>query len=140
MRISDFLEAVANGTRQALPDTYQNFKSRQRGSMVQIWYGRPQIHYEVWVQGGRNRLEVGLHFEASKPVNDRLIRYLAQRFIGVQASIGPNLELEQWTHNWGRVHQFVAYDKLDEELTHTVATELAQMITTLEPLYVPALD
>ncbi|RME47732.1 MAG: hypothetical protein D6791_05060 [Chloroflexi bacterium] len=140
MRVTDFLQAVIEHTRQTLPDGYRDFKVRTRSNLVQLWYSRPQVHFEVWVQGGRNRIEVGLHLEARKPMNDRILRYLAERFVAVQAELGPAVELEQWTQSWGRVHQFVPYDRLDDALSRDVGEALARMILVLEPLCVEALD
>jgi hypothetical protein len=139
MQVNDFLHNVAGRTRQLLPDGYRDFKSRRRGSLIQFWYGRPQIHYEVWVQSRHNRVEMGLHLEASKPLNDRILRHLAQWFIAVQAELGPAVELEQWTQSWARVHQFVPYDHLDESLCNKVAEDLARMIVLLEPLCAEAM-
>lgn len=134
MRVTDFLQEVADRTRRSLPDEYRNFKSRRRSSLIQFWYSNPRIHYEVWVQSRHNRVEVGLHLEAQKPINDRLLRHLAQRFIAVQAELGPAVELEQWTRSWGRVHRFMPYNHLDSSFCDQVAEVLAQMIVVLEPL------
>lgn len=139
MRVTDFLQGIADHTRQMLPAGYRDFKSRRRGSLIQIWYGRPQIHYEVWVQGQRSRIEVGLHLESKRPLNDSVLRHLAERFVAVQAELGPAVELEQWTQSWGRVHRFVPYDRLDESLCRTVGDELARMIAVLEPLCAEAM-
>jgi hypothetical protein len=140
MRVTEFLQGIAEHTRKMLPAGYRGFRSRRRGNLIQFWYSRPKIHYEVWVQGRRSRIEVGLHLEARKSLNDRILQYVAQRFIGVQAELGPAVELEQWTQSWGRIHQFVPYDRLDESLCRTVAEELARMIVALEPLCAEALD
>ena len=86
------------------------------------------------MQSRHSRVEVGLHLEAKKSLNDKMLRHLAQRFIAVQAELGPAVELEQWTQSWGRVHQFVPYDHLDGSLCDEVAEILAQLIVVLEPL------
>lgn len=138
MRVKDFLQGVAERTRKTLPEDYRGFKSRRRGSLIQFWYGKPKIHYEVWVQGRQNRVEVGLHLESKKRHNDRLLRHFAERFIAVQAELGPQIELEQWTRRWGRIHQFVAYDRLDESFCDQVSETLAGMIVVLEPLRLEA--
>jgi len=134
MRVNEFLQGIAEHTRRALPVDYRDFKSRRRSSLIQIWYSQPKIHYEVWVQGRRNRIEVGLHLEAKKTLNDRVLQHLAERFVAIQAQLGPAVELEQWTQSWGRVHRFVPYDRLDESLCRAVAEELVRMIVALEPL------
>ena len=47
MRVTDFLQDVAERTRVSLPNGYRDLKSRRRGSLIQFWYYKPQIHYEV---------------------------------------------------------------------------------------------
>lgn len=139
MRVKDFLQGVAERTRKSLPEDYRDFKSRRRGSLIQFWYAVPKIHYEVWVQRQRGRVEVGLHLEAKKRLNDQLLRFFAQRFIGVQAELDPNVELEQWTRSWGRVHCFIPFEHLDETLCNEVAEKLARMIVVLEPMRAEAM-
>ena len=134
MRVTEFLNEIAEKTPALLPDNYHTVKNRRRGSLIQFWFERPQIHYEVWVQSRQQRVEVGLHLEAQKSLNDRLLQYLAQRFIAIQAELGQAVELEQWTQSWGRVHQFVPYERLESRLCDEVARTLAHMITVLEPL------
>lgn len=134
MRVHDFLRRVVEATRQQLPPEWQAFHHRLRFSLAQLYYADPRIHFEAWVQGRNSRVELGLHLEADKATNDRLLSYLASRFIEVQAELGPQVELEQWTRTWGRVHQTVPYTRLDEELVQAVAERLAQMIALLAPM------
>jgi hypothetical protein len=140
MRRRDFLQQVADQVTAALPVNYGQVQTRHRSSLIQFWYTRPRIHYEVWLQARRQRVEVGLHLEDKKRLNDRLLRYLADRFVAVQAALGPEVEVEQWTRSWGRIHRFVAYDKLSVAVSAEVAAELVGMIAVLEPLCRTALD
>jgi len=134
VRVRDFLRHVVEATRQRLPPEWQAFQHRLRFTLAQLYYADPRIHFEVWVQGKNSRVEVGLHLEADKATNDRLLSHLASRFIEIQAELGPQMELEQWTRTWGRVHQTVPYTRLDEELVQAVADRLAPMILLLAPM------
>jgi hypothetical protein len=134
VRVHDFLRRLVEATRHRLPPEWQDFHHRIRFSLAQLYYTDPRIHFEVWVQGKKNRVEIGLHLEADKVTNDRLLSHLASRFIEIQAELGPQIELEQWTRTWGRVHQTVPYTRLDEELVQAVADRLAPMIVLLAPM------
>jgi hypothetical protein len=52
----------------------------------------------------------------------------------IQARLGAQVELEEWTASWTRVHQTVPYDPLSEPLADEVAGILAQTITVLQPI------
>jgi len=134
MRIHDFLRFTVDQLRLALPEELRHFNRRRRFSLVQISYGDPRLHYEVWVQGGRRRIELGLHLEADRETNERLQAYLARRFIEVQAELGPQFELEQWTQSWSRAHEYVPYARLDEAFARALAVRLARMIGVLQPI------
>ena len=59
---------------------------------------------------------------------------LGQRAPEIVAGLGPQVEMEQWTKSWTRVHQSLPLGLLDEELLHVAAQRLAQMITVLQPI------
>ena len=134
MRIHEFLNHTLELTRQALPPELQGFRSRRRFTLSQLYYGNPRLHFEVWIQGKRRRLEVGLHLEADATTNAHVLKYLADRFIEIQAQTTLPLELEQWTRSWGRIHVYVPYERLDHPLAQMVAERLARMIIVLQPL------
>jgi hypothetical protein len=94
----------------------------------------PKLHFEIWVQGQYRRIELGLHFEADKETNDRLLTYFAERFIEVQANLGPQVELERWTASWSRIHETMPYTTLDAALVNRVADRMAAIILVLQPM------
>ena len=138
MRVHEFLQQTVEATRQALPTELRTFRSRRRYTLVQLFYTSPRIHFEIWVQGKRQRLEVGLHLESDSATNERLLSYLASRFIEVQAALGPQVELEQWTRSWGRVHEYMRYERLDEALARKAGNRLACFIMVLQPMIAEA--
>lgn len=106
---------------------------RRRGSMLQVDFGRRPFHYEAWVQRSRAQVEVGLHLEADAASNGRLLRCLAPQMHAVRAELGDDVELEQWTRSWGRVHALVPIDEVDPELVEDVAARLLAFIRCLQP-------
>ena len=138
MRSSDFLAHVVQAVRPQLPLEWQEFETDGFGHLVKLYYGDPSVHFEVWVQGKTSRVEVGLHLEADQAANDRLMAYFAERFIEVQAALGPRLELDEWTRTWGRLHEMLPFTVLDEPLVERVARRLAQLITVLQPMLAEA--
>lgn len=137
MRSADFLSHVVQAVRPKLPAQWQEFATNGFGNLVKLYYGDPSVHFEVWVQGKTSRVEVGLHFETDQATNDRLMAYFAERFVEVQAALGPRIELDEWTRTWGRIHEMVPFTVLDESLVERVAARLTQA-TVLQPMLVEA--
>ncbi len=138
MRSADFLSHVVQAVRPQLPAEWQGFETDGFSHLVKLYYGDPSVHFEVWVQSKTSRVEVGLHFEADQATNDRLMAYFAERFVEVQAALGPRIELDEWTRTWGRIHEMMPFTVLDEALVERVAARLAQMITVLQPMLAEA--
>jgi hypothetical protein len=138
VRSADFLSRVVKAVRPQLPAEWQDFETNGFGSLIKLYYGDPAVHFEVWVQSKTSRVEVGLHFEADQATNDQFMAYFAERFIEVQAALGPRIELDEWTRTWGRLHEMMPFTVLDEALVERVATRLAQLITVLQPMLVEA--
>ncbi len=59
---------------------------------------------------------------------------MAARMPEVQARLGPQVELEEWTSSWTRIHQTLPYDPLSEPLAEEVARRLAEMMAVLQPI------
>lgn len=135
MRIKDFLNAAYDALPQQLPEDLRGHKWRIRWSLLQVYFGKPTIHYEVWVQRKARRIEIGLHFECEREESYRWAEVLAPRAIEIQAQLGPNVELEEWTKSWTRLHETLHLETdLTEELASDVANRLARYIEVLEPI------
>ena len=139
MRVNDFLHLVAEDTRPRLPQKLRGFQARTRFTLIQLYYSRRTLHYEVWVRGKERLLEVGLHFEADKATNDALLNYFAARAFEIKDTLGDHVEIEQWTSSWTRIHQLMPYEHLDAETATTTAKHLAKMIESLQPMLERAL-
>lgn len=135
MRVNDFLELVARETRAQLPARYRRFHTWKRYTLIQLYYTQRAIHYEVWVRGSEiHALEIGLHCEADAATNRALLEKLDARLFEIQAALGAQVEAEQWTKSWTRVHELMPYEKLDETTAHACAQKLARLIQVLQPM------
>ena len=134
MRIQQFQVSLVDKTKKHLPRSLKNFEARSFFSTVKLAYKNPKVHFEVWVRGKEKLVEVGLHFEDTKETNDALFAYFNLHAFEIHHELGAQVEIEQWTSSWSRVHQVVPYDSLDTKLVETIAKKLARMIAVLQPL------
>lgn len=135
MRVNDFLDLVAHETHKQLPARWRNFRTWKRYTLIQLFYGQRAIHYEVWVRGGEiHALEIGLHCEADAATNTKLLQLFDAHLPDIKHALGDQIEAEQWTKSWTRVHELMPYRSLDETTARRCAERLAQIIPVLEPL------
>lgn len=81
MRVQEFLDLVAANTRARLPARLRPFHTWKRYTLIQLYYARRSLHYEVWIRDKERLLEVGLHFEADRatdaPSSQKLVRLIS---------------------------------------------------------------
>lgn len=135
MRIKDFLLLVQDSLAPRLSKPLRAYEWRQRWSLLQIYYDKPVVHYEVWVQRKKGLIELGLHFEGEQEESYRWAEALAPRALEIQSQLGPDVELEEWTQSWTRLHEVrhIEHD-LSDALAEQTAERLAQFIEVLEPI------
>jgi hypothetical protein len=132
---TEFLRRLPATVRPLLPDPLGNFQLRNRGWLVQLWYGTdPRIHYEVWVHGSRNLLELGLHCEAEAARNEWLRRQLLHRLFELKAALGNGVEVEEWDKGWSRLYETHPLTPLDDARLADFAARVAQFIAVVQPL------
>lgn len=134
MRVHEFLNLVAQETRAGLPRGLGGFRTWKRYTLVQLFYSRRSVHYEVWVRGKERMLEIGLHCEADRATNSALLEVFDAHLFEIKDALGERMEAEQWTSSWTRVHELMPYEKLDEATAHAAAKRLAAMICVLQPM------
>jgi len=134
MRPHEFLLRVRELAEAQLPADAPRFQGRLRFNLIQLYREDPRIHYEVWLQRKTGHIEVGLHFEAERERNYRWAEALGRRVLEIQAQLGPDVELEEWTRSWTRLHRTLPMRALDDELAREVADVLARFITVMEPI------
>jgi hypothetical protein len=139
MRVNEFLNLVAQETRSALPAGLRGFRTWKRYTLIQLYYSNRKIHYEVWVRGGNvHALEIGLHCEADAATNSRMLALLDSHLFELKHALGEQIEAEQWTSKWTRLHELVPYTKLDPATAQAAARRLSSMIQVLQPIVAPA--
>lgn len=132
--VREFLALLVEEVRALLPEEGRSFQTYSRWSLVKLYYTSLAVHYEAWVQRKTGRLELGLHFEGAAESNQALLAALARYAPVIMAELGPQVEMEQWTKSWTRIHRSLALGPLNEEFVHVAAQQLAQMITVLQPM------
>lgn len=135
MRVAEFLSLVNERAMSQLSDGLrEGANSRISSSWLWVHYHNPKVHFEVWLARKTGRIEVGLHFEGPREFSYRWAELMAPHMPEIQARLGPQVELEEWTASWTRVHQTLPYDPLSEPLAEEVARLLADTITVLQPI------
>ncbi len=103
------------------------------GRLIKIDFGHPETHYEVWHHAGRGRLEVGLHFEGARDLNQAALEHFRPHMVGIKAAL-PRAELEPWDRGWARLYETLPAPHLTGAGAQEAATLLAAYIATLEPI------
>jgi hypothetical protein len=123
-----FLNLVLERLQLEAPAELRPWQARIRWRMLQIHYGNPRVHYELWLQNRTGRVEVGLHFEDEREVNERWCALIAERVLELQEALGPRLELEEWTATWMRLHLTVDLRPLEPAFADELASLFGQLI------------
>lgn len=135
MRIRDFLYLVREELEPQLPPDLRQFQWKVQFSFLQVHYWYPALHYELWPQKKTGRIEVGLHFEGEREHNLRWLQLLAESMVEVHAALGREVEIEEWTPIWTRLHYTLPYaGELTEAYAAECAQEFAGFIAALQPL------
>src|SRR3989337_3289199 len=134
LRVRDFMSLVLERTTERLPPELRGFTARVRFVWLQLHYWTPKVHYEVWLTRKTERIEIGLHFEGEREFSYVWAEVMAARMREGMAHLGRQVELEEWTSSWTRIHQTLPYDPLSEPLAEEVARRLAEMISVLQPI------
>ena len=130
----DFFAAVVADARAHLPTELADFRHRSNSMLLKLDYGHDRIHYEVWADGLRGRLEIGLHFEDGQASTAAYLAYFDARIVEIKHLLGPQIELERWTVSWGHLFESERLARLDRPFAKTVARRLAAQIAVLQPL------
>jgi hypothetical protein len=129
------MQIVESRTLSALPaELHAGMTSRIRSSWYQVHYHTPKVHYEVWLTRKTNRIEIGLHFEGTREFSYLWAELMAGHAPEIMGQLGPEVEFEEWTPSWTRIHQSVPYDPLSEALAVEVAQRMSEMIVVLQPI------
>lgn len=128
-----FFRELPESLRPLLPSDLRDFTFRARGSLAQLHYQDPKIHYEAWFHWRSGRLELGLHFEQDQRTNERLFQAFDRQIVAIKAGLGESIELERWDRGWVRIYETWPCEKVDPPFRAHMTDRLAQMIAILQP-------
>jgi hypothetical protein len=128
VQLQPFLRLVLDHLEAETPAELRPWHARQRHAMLQIHYGNPRVHYELWLQSRSGRVEIGLHFEDEPERNQRWCARFAGRVLELLEALGPTVELEEWTASWARLHLTVPLRPLDEVFAKELAAHFGRLI------------
>ncbi|MDP9365762.1 MAG: hypothetical protein M3Q10_16325, partial [Chloroflexota bacterium] len=134
LRRRDFFEAVVDRLRLHLPTPLADFRHKASMGQVKVFYGNERVHYEVWTDGQRGQLEIGLHFEDGPVSTAAFLTFFDARIVELKHDLGPELELERWTASWGHLFEIWPLTRLDDALADRAARRLATVIAAVQPL------
>ncbi|MCC6314628.1 MAG: hypothetical protein IT337_11525 [Thermomicrobiales bacterium] len=130
----DFFGAVVARLRARLPESLVDFQHRANSSLLKLSYANERVHYEVWTDGTREQIEIGLHFEDGPVSTAAYLAFFDHHIVELKHDLGPQLELERWTSTWGHLYELHPLVRLDDMLAERVAERLAAIITAAQPL------
>jgi hypothetical protein len=130
----EFFAAIVSEVRATLPAELAGFRHRANSMLLKIDYGNDRVHYEVWTDGARHRVEIGLHFEDGPASTAAYLAFFDARIVEVKHQLGPHIELERWTVSWGHLFESVPLARLDHAFAKSIAQRLGAQIVTLQPL------
>jgi hypothetical protein len=134
----DFFAAVVTRLRETLPPDLARFRHRANTMLLKIDFGNERVHYEVWTDSARGRIEIGLHFEDGPASTAAYLAYFDARIVEIKHLLGPQIDLERWTLSWGHLFESAQLPALDRRLAHTVGDRLARQIMVLQPMVTEA--
>jgi hypothetical protein len=130
----DFFAAVVKQVRASLPPELAGFRHRANTMLLKIDYGNERIHYEVWTDGARGRVEIGLHFEDGPASTAAYLAYFDTRIVEIKHRLGPRIELERWTLSWGHLFESEPLAPLGRHFAQGIGERLAAQIALLQPM------
>ena len=130
----DFFAAVVADARASLPTALAGFRHRVNPMLLKLDYGNDRIHFEVWPDSARGRVEIGLHFEDGPASTMAYLAFFDRRIVEVKHLLGPEIELERWTTSWGHLFESEQLVRLDPRFAEAIAHRLAAQIAVLQPM------
>jgi hypothetical protein len=131
---------LPDAVRNRLPAELSGFAFKNLGSLAQLYYRDPKVHYELWFHWRTGRLEVGLHFERDESVNQLLFDAFDRRIVEIKATLGETIDLERWDKGWARIYETWPCDRVDRDFRAHTIDRLSQIIAVLQPIYDSAAD
>jgi hypothetical protein len=132
LKTRPFLDLAKDAALEALGSLRP--EARVRSSMVQLFFDEPRQHYELWLRLRDGLVELGLHFEGEREDSLARIAVVADAMPLVLDGLGPEVEVEEWTERWTRVHETGPLLPLEEGYARDLGRRLAAYVETLQPI------
>lgn len=129
-----FFDRVVAGVRRDVAPEFNGFRAQSYGHLLKLHFDNERVHYEVWPDSQRGRIEVGLHFEDGPVSTAAYLRYFDTRIVELKHLLGTEVELERWTVSWGHLYYLVPLAPFDLAKAKETVGLLTSLIDTLEPL------
>ena len=127
---------IPDGLRHALPDQFHGFTYRPRGgSLAQLYFDEPLIHFEVAFHWKNGLVELGFHFEKDADTNERLFSEFDRQIVAIKAELGESIDLERWDRGWTRLYECWPCDRVDPPFRAELVKRLGRIIASLQPIY-----
>jgi hypothetical protein len=136
MKATEFVAFCEELALANLPRELPRPERKVMWTILQLYYGSPEVHFEVQPHVGRGIIELGLHFEGQPEANEAWAGLVAARAHELSAALGPAWELEEWTASWRRLHRTWRFEQLTGELGREVAGQLRTALAVLQPVLV----
>jgi hypothetical protein len=130
----DFFDEIVERLRPALPVEWADFQHKANSYLLKVYFANERVHYEVWCDGERHNLEIGLHFEDGPLSTAAYLAHFDGLIVELKDQLGPEVELERWTASWGHLYEHWPMGALTVGLAERVAARLGRLISTLQPL------
>jgi hypothetical protein len=129
------LRELPEAVRSLLPRELTEFTYRPLGSLAQLHYSDPRVHYELWFHWRTGRLEIGLHFERDERTNAALFDLFDRHIVAIKAELGEGIDLERWDKGWARIYETWPCERVDRPFRARTFERVAQLIGVLEPIH-----
>jgi hypothetical protein len=129
-----FFDEIIKVLRRDLSGPLADFRTRRFGHLLKVFYGNERVHFEVWADGGRDQIELGLHFEDGPESTQEYLAFFDRRIVEIKGVAGESLELERWTASWGHLFEILPLQPLTRERARATGERLALLIEKLQPL------
>ena len=130
----EFLYQVRDSALTALTPALGEPRSRVVFSSLQVHFGDPRLHYEVWPVRKTGLMELGLHAEGPQDWSRAVAEGLAAAADELREMLGAGYELEDWTASWCRLHRTLPLRRLDDALAVEAGEALRELIEASEPV------
>ena len=102
-------------------------------SMIKLWFGNKDLHYECGIYARRKVIELGLHFESDAITNLQLLGAFRAHRKAITKQI-PTARIEEWDRGWARVWEPIELGPADVSLQMVLTKRLATYVRVLEPI------